>query len=132
MDANRLMKKPELPRPQPPKKLFEEQSAPAPETGTSAAPAAASPSTGAAAGGVTIEYQRARAKEMVKYFKEKKLEEEVQKSRLFGWTPRNEIINARWVMFGVAVGMMTEYATGVDFPHQISLMLTYLGIVDTE
>lgn len=52
--------------------------------------------------------------------------------RLFGWTPANEIGNGRWVMFGVFVGLLTEYATGVDFPDQISLMLGYLGIVDTE
>jgi hypothetical protein len=52
--------------------------------------------------------------------------------RVFGWTPKNEISNGRWVMFGVFVGLLTEYATGVDFPHQLSLMLSYLGIVDLE
>lgn len=30
----------------------------------------------------------------------------------FGWTLKNEIGNGRWVMFGLLVGMMTEYATG--------------------
>lgn len=35
-------------------------------------------------------------------------------------------------MFGLLVGMLTEYATGVDFPDQIKLMLSYLGIVDVE
>lgn len=52
--------------------------------------------------------------------------------RVFGWTPSNEIGNGRWTMFGVFVGLLTEYATGVDFPNQIRLMLTYLGIVDVE
>jgi hypothetical protein len=52
--------------------------------------------------------------------------------RLFGWTPANEIGNGRWVMFGVFVGLLTEYATGVDFPNQIALLLSYLGIVDVE
>jgi hypothetical protein len=51
---------------------------------------------------------------------------------VFGWTPANEIGNGRWVMFGVFVGLLTEYATGVDFPNQLKLMLSYLGIVDTE
>jgi hypothetical protein len=32
--------------------------------------------------------------------------------RVFGWTPANEIGNGRWVMFGVFVGLLTEYATG--------------------
>lgn len=50
--------------------------------------------------------------------------------RLFGWTKRAEIQNGRWVMFGLAVGLLTEYATGVDFPNQIKLMISYLGIAD--
>lgn len=52
--------------------------------------------------------------------------------RVFGWTESNEIGNGRWVMFGVFVGLLTEYATGVDFPNQIRLMLSYLGIVDMD
>ena len=49
---------------------------------------------------------------------------------MFGWTQKNEITNGRWVMFGFAVGLLTEYATGVDFPNQFKLMLSYLGIAD--
>lgn len=50
--------------------------------------------------------------------------------RVFGWTPKNEITNGRWVMFGFAVGLLTEYATGVDFIQQLKLMVSYLGIAD--
>lgn len=50
--------------------------------------------------------------------------------RVFGWTPKNEINNGRWVMFGFAVGLLTEYATGVDFIQQLKLMVSYLGIAD--
>lgn len=35
-------------------------------------------------------------------------------------------------MFGLMVGILTEYATGVDFVHQIGLLGTYLGIVDLD
>ncbi len=52
--------------------------------------------------------------------------------RVLGWTPKNEINNGRWVMFGLLVGMLTEYATGVDFIDQLKLMVTYLGIVDLD
>ncbi len=52
--------------------------------------------------------------------------------RRFGWTAKNEISNGRWVMFGLLVGMLTEYATGVDFINQLRLMVTYLGIADLE
>ncbi len=47
---------------------------------------------------------------------------------VFGWTKSNEISNGRWVMFGLFVGMVTEYATGVDFPNQLKLTVSVLGI----
>lgn len=50
--------------------------------------------------------------------------------RVFGWTRANEITNGRWVMFGVFVGLLTEYSTGVDFVNQLKLMVSYLGIAD--
>ncbi len=50
--------------------------------------------------------------------------------RVFGWTRKNEITNGRWVMMGIGIGLLTEYATGVDFPNQFKLMLSYLGIAD--
>ena len=53
-------------------------------------------------------------------------------SRVLGWTPNNEISNGRWVMFGLLIGMLTEYGTGVDFVDQIKLMLTYMGIADMD
>eukprot|EP00775_Hariotina_reticulata_P010655 gene10655-10814_t len=81
---------------------------------------------------VTIEWQRQRAKEIRKYFQDKQQAAQAQKSQVFGWTPANEIGNGRWVMFGVFVGLLTEYATGVNFPDQIGLLLSYLGIVDVE
>jgi hypothetical protein len=49
---------------------------------------------------------------------------------VFGWTPKNEINNGRWTMFGLLVGMMTEYATGVDFIDQIRLTISVMGIAD--
>eukprot|EP00223_Ostreococcus_mediterraneus_P001347 CAMPEP_0179726280 /NCGR_PEP_ID=MMETSP0938-20121108/6995_1 /TAXON_ID=548131 ORGANISM="Ostreococcus mediterraneus, Strain clade-D-RCC1107" /NCGR_SAMPLE_ID=MMETSP0938 /ASSEMBLY_ACC=CAM_ASM_000576 /LENGTH=161 /DNA_ID=CAMNT_0021600413 /DNA_START=202 /DNA_END=689 /DNA_ORIENTATION=+ len=76
----------------------------------------------------TVEYQRQQAKMMVKYFKDKQYEEAVEDAQVFGFTPKNEINNGRWTMFGLLVGMLTEIATGVDFPDQINLTLSVLGI----
>lgn len=81
-------------------------------------------------GGVTVEYQRKQAKEMVKFFKRLQYDQAVEDSQVFGWTPKNEINNGRWTMFGLLVGMMTEYATGVDFIDQIKLTVSVLGIAD--
>lgn len=38
----------------------------------------------------------------------------------------------RWAMFGFAVGMLTEYATGSDFVEQVKILLSNFGIVDLE
>lgn len=45
--------------------------------------------------GVTIEYQRQRAKEMVAYFQEKSLEQQYSQGQVFGFTRKNEIGNGR-------------------------------------
>lgn len=115
-----LLKKPELKRPDAPK-LFSD----APQTATSQE-STTLPST------ITIEYQRMRAKEMTNYFRELKVAETGTQSQIFGWTKDNEINNGRWTMFGLAIGMLTEYATGVDFIDQLKLMVSYMGILDLE
>lgn len=38
----------------------------------------------------------------------------------------------RWAMFGFAVGMLTEYATGSDFVDQVKILLSNFGILDLE
>eukprot|EP00245_Coleochaete_scutata_P005944 TRINITY_DN19980_c0_g1_i1.p1 TRINITY_DN19980_c0_g1~~TRINITY_DN19980_c0_g1_i1.p1 ORF type:complete len:175 (-),score=27.02 TRINITY_DN19980_c0_g1_i1:807-1331(-) len=81
---------------------------------------------------VTVEYQREMAKKMTAYFEDKKFENQIQGGRIFGFTRKNEIGNGRWTMFGIAVGLLTEYATGVDFIGQIKQIVTYLGIADIE
>ncbi|KAL2652272.1 hypothetical protein R1flu_020400 [Riccia fluitans] len=81
---------------------------------------------------VTIEYQRQRAKELQDYFAAKKYEEETIKGRTFGWTRKNEITNGRWTMFGIAVGLLTEFATGADFVEQLKIIVSNLGIVDLD
>eukprot|EP00197_Chlamydomonas_leiostraca_P002092 CAMPEP_0202858458 /NCGR_PEP_ID=MMETSP1391-20130828/984_1 /ASSEMBLY_ACC=CAM_ASM_000867 /TAXON_ID=1034604 /ORGANISM="Chlamydomonas leiostraca, Strain SAG 11-49" /LENGTH=159 /DNA_ID=CAMNT_0049537381 /DNA_START=63 /DNA_END=542 /DNA_ORIENTATION=- len=127
------LKKPELKRPEAPKqpeeskKLFQQD---APATSTPASVSAPEASTSSKT--VTVEYQRQRAKEMTKYFNDVKLEKLIVDSKVFGWTPANEINNGRWVMMGFAIGLLTEYATGVDFIHQLALMVSYLGIADLD
>uniref|UniRef100_A0A5B7AFS9 Leiomodin-2 n=1 Tax=Davidia involucrata TaxID=16924 RepID=A0A5B7AFS9_DAVIN len=80
---------------------------------------------------ITLEFQRQKAKELQEYFKQKKLEEANQ-GPFFGFLSKNEISNGRWAMFGFAVGMLTEYATGSDFVDQVKILLSNFGIVDLE
>merc|ERR1712224_186904 len=80
----------------------------------------------------TVEQQRVAARQMIAYFKEKKVEAEYEKNKQLGWVPKAEVANGRWVMFGLLVGMLTEYSTGVNFIEQIKLLLVNLSIVDFD
>ncbi|CAK9313304.1 unnamed protein product [Citrullus colocynthis] len=80
---------------------------------------------------ITLEFQRQRAKELQEYFKQKKLDEADQ-GPFFGFIGKNEISNGRWAMFGFAVGLLTEYATGSNFVDQVKILLSNFGIVDLE
>ena len=139
---------------------------------------------------VSLEFQREKAKELTKFFKQQAANKMVNDAAYvhahrtrervncpqallappslltplscsttarsgLGWTKTNEINNGRWVMFGLLVGMMTEFATGVvrcpdsahtqertclirphgactaqDFPNQLKLTVSVLGIAD--
>ncbi|XP_044510742.1 light-harvesting complex-like protein OHP2, chloroplastic [Mangifera indica] len=80
---------------------------------------------------ITLEFQRQKAKKLQEYFKQKKLEE-ANVGPFFGFMGKNEIANGRWAMFGFAVGMLTEYATGSDLVNQVKILLSNFGIVDLE
>merc|ERR1711904_107470 len=79
---------------------------------------------------ITIEYQRKRAKYLIKSFSLIQRDKQIQDDKIFGWTSKNEIINGRWVMIGLLIGFLTEYATGVNFVDQIKITISYLGIAD--
>ena len=53
-------------------------------------------------------------------------------AQAFGWVKKAEISNGRWVMFGLLVGMMTEYATGKSFTDQVAITLTYMGFANFD
>ena len=80
-------------------------------------------------GGVTVEYQR-QGEGDGQVLQAAGVRSGCGGLQVFGWTPKNEINNGRWTMFGLLVGMMTEYATGVDFIDQIKLTISVLGIAD--
>ena len=44
----------------------------------------------------------------------------------------SSILFSRWAMFGIAVGLLTEYATGSDFVDQLKIIVSNLGIADLE
>ncbi|GLU06954.1 hypothetical protein SLE2022_239370 [Rubroshorea leprosula] len=103
---------------------------------SSSSPPAAPPKPASAAvavdeNGITLEFQRQKARELQEYYKQKKVEESNQ-GPFFGFIGKNEITNGRWAMFGFAVGLLTEYATGSDLVDQVKIMLSNFGIIDLE
>ena len=103
-----------------------------PSVGTSGA--AGRPGVALCAGGggapVTVDFQKQVAKELIQMFEERKQQKLAEQGSKVGWVSSAEITNGRWVMFGLLIGMLTEFATGVSFPDQISLLLSNLGIID--
>nr|GMD91158.1 light-harvesting complex-like protein OHP2, chloroplastic [Ipomoea batatas] len=121
---------------------FRRPVAPSPPTPVKPVPPSASPPPPSAppkpaavedksASAITLEFQRQKAKELQEYFKQKKLDDANQ-GPFFGFIGKNEISNGRWAMFGFAVGMLTEYATGSDFVDQVKILLSNFGILDLE
>merc|ERR1711976_417107 len=76
------------------------------------------------------EFQRKQAKDLTKCFRKLKRDKKIQDDKILGWTLKNAITNGRWVMIGLAIGFLTEYATGVNFVDQVRLTISYLGIAD--
>ncbi|KAK8642938.1 hypothetical protein V6N13_012262 [Hibiscus sabdariffa] len=128
------LRRPVAPSPPPPLKPVPPSSSPPPQPTPPSSSSPPPPSPVAAVGDqnvITLEFQRQKAKELQEYFKKKKLEESSQ-GPFFGFLGKNEIANGRWAMFGFAVGMLTEYATGSDFVDQVKIMLSNFGIIDLE
>lgn len=38
----------------------------------------------------------------------------------------------RWSLFGIAVGLLTEYATGANFVEQLKIIVSNLGIAELD
>jgi len=67
---------------------------------------------------------------MLAYFEDEEYDKLVAEAQTFGMTEKNELWNGRWAMLGFGIGLLTEYATGVDFPTQLRIILSYTGIAD--
>ncbi|KAI0563783.1 high light inducible protein [Gracilaria domingensis] len=78
---------------------------------------------------ITLAKQRRVLEDYSKQLREKRLEEEREASRLFGFVPYAETLNGRLAMFFIVTGLLTEYWTGYTLPEQVELMLRTLGIL---
>lgn len=78
---------------------------------------------------LTLAKQRTVLEEYARELRKKRLEQEREDSRLFGFVPYAETLNGRLSMFFFVTGLLTEYWTGYTIPEQIELMLRTLGVI---
>eukprot|EP00871_Galdieria_phlegrea_P005881 jgi/Galph1/780/GphlegSOOS_G5495.1 len=80
---------------------------------------------------LTPEELREQAKkldELTEQWRLKRLQEEREANRKFGFTPFAETLNGRLSMFFLAVGLLTEYWTGYTIPDQVEYLLEIFGL----
>lgn len=78
---------------------------------------------------ITVAKQRKALEAYSAELRKKRLEEEREASRLFGFVPYAETLNGRLAMFFIVTGLLTEYWTGYTIPEQVELMARTLGIL---
>jgi hypothetical protein len=57
---------------------------------------------------------------------------EYEEARIIGWVPKAETYNGRFAMFFLAVGLLTEYWTGITIPGQIEEMARVGGFIGPD
>jgi len=62
-------------------------------------------------------------------FRKVRLQEEYDDYQVTGWVGNAEILNSRFAMFFLAVGLFTESFTGDTLPGQVETMLRILGFI---
>lgn len=63
-----------------------------------------------------------------KYRKERQ-QMEIDDYQVTGWVGNSELLNSRFAMFFLAVGLFTESFTGISMPGQVEEMLRILGFI---
>jgi len=65
-------------------------------------------------------------------WRKERLAEEYEAARIIGFVPQAETYNGRAAMFFLAVGLLTEYWTGIDIPGQIEEMARVGGFIGPD
>jgi hypothetical protein len=74
--------------------------------------------------------QEAKLKALSDKWSKREQQTEFEATIRSGWGPAPEILNGRFAMFFIIVGLVTEYYTGQSVPQQVYTMLQTLAIVE--
>jgi len=77
-----------------------------------------------------VEKQRVALEALRKDLLRERFERESAEAPVFGWTATAEVWNARAAMFGIVVGLLTEYWTQESIVQQVVDILKVLGFVE--
>ncbi|CAM9931371.1 unnamed protein product [Ectocarpus fasciculatus] len=80
---------------------------------------------------VLAEQQKGLEK-IAQQLRRERLDKEAEDAITFGFCPRAELWNGRSAMFGITVGMLTEYWTGQSIPQQIETFAQLLGLLPLD
>lgn len=67
--------------------------------------------------------------ELEETYRKRRLQKEYEEYQTVGWVQNAELLNSRFAMFFLAVGLFTEKFTGVSMPGQVEEMLRILGFI---
>lgn len=65
-------------------------------------------------------------------YRKSRMANDYEAARIIGWVPQAEMYNGRFAMFFLAVGLLTEYWTGISIPGQIEEMARVGGFIGPD
>ncbi|CAM9266215.1 unnamed protein product [Scytosiphon promiscuus] len=80
---------------------------------------------------VLAEQQKGLEK-IAQQLRRERLDKEAEDAITFGFCPRAELWNGRSAMFGITVGILTEYWTGQSIPQQVETFAQLLGLLPLD
>ena len=83
-------------------------------------------------GDVELAAQATALSKLEDNYRKVRQEEEYTEARIIGWVPKAEMYNGRFAMFFLAVGLLTEYWTGISIPGQIEEMARVGGFIGPD
>lgn len=78
---------------------------------------------------ITLARQVTALNALEETYRKQRIEEEIDDYQITGWVGNAEVLNSRFAMFFLAVGLFTESFTGVTLPGQVEEMLRILGFI---
>ena len=78
---------------------------------------------------ITLAKQVTALNNLEDMYRKQRQEQEVDDYEITGWVGNAELLNSRFAMFFLAVGLFTESFTGVSIPGQVEEMLRILGFI---